>query len=348
MKFITVFFGVIVLVAMALVGSFIWDSYFIEPDDDTETVVLIIESGDTVKDISRNLREMSIITGEFFFERYVQFSGSDASFQPGEYEIKKGMSYQRLAELMTNIDINEITITIPEGFTIKQIGETLEQEELCDMNDWYSIVGEPGVDYRVDTVSVKPISLVDTFPVLESKPDHVSLEGYVFPDTYRFFSDATAEEIVVKMLANFSDKLSPEMQLEIENRGRSVHQVITVASIVEREVMTDEDRGIVADIFWRRLSAGMPLQADSTVNYVTGKSDPSILNTDRDVNSSWNTYKYPGLPPSPISNPGEASIIASVYPEANDYWYFLTDEDGNVHYAASNDGHNENRAKYLK
>jgi UPF0755 protein len=149
------------------------------------------------------------------------------------------------------------------------------------------------------------------------------------------------------MLDNFDKKLTQDLRDEIARQKKTIFEIVTMASILEKEVQTDEDRAMVADIFWRRLKAGMPLQADSTINYITGKSDSRANLTDIQIDSPYNTYKYPGLPVGPIGNPGLSAIKAAIYPKANGYWYFLTTDDGKVIYAKSFDEHKANKAKYL-
>ncbi len=169
----------------------------------------------------------------------------------------------------------------------------------------------------------------------------------MFPDTYRIFKNATAQDIIEKMLDNFDQKISSELRTEISKQNKSIFDIITLASIVEKELSADEDRAIAADIFYRRMEIGMPLQSDATVNYVTGKKEtrPSVDDTHTD--SLYNTYQNRGLPPGPISNPGLSAIKAVIYPKANNYYYFLTTEEGDVIYSRTNDEHAENKAKYL-
>jgi UPF0755 protein len=167
------------------------------------------------------------------------------------------------------------------------------------------------------------------------------LEGYLFPDTYRFYAGTPAETVVRKMLDTYEAKIA-------SLKNQPDHADLTLASLVESEVKTDADRAKVADILKRRLAAGMPLQLDSTVNYATGKSSPAVSSNDLAVNSPYNTYKYKGLPPGPIANPGMSSISAALAPTPNPYWYFLTAPDGTVIYSQTLVEHNAAKAKYLK
>ncbi|MBU1029480.1 endolytic transglycosylase MltG, partial [Patescibacteria group bacterium] len=165
---------------------------------------------------------------------------------------------------------------------------------------------------------------------------------------YRVYRTASAEEIVNKLLGNFDQKLTADVESVIAASDHSLYEIVIMASILEREVRGEEDRRLVADLFWRRLDIGMRLQADSTVNYVTEGKRPALTQADTQLDSPYNTYKYGGLPPGPIGNPGLVSIKAAANPQPNSYWYFLTDVDGGVHYARNLEEHNRNKAAYLR
>jgi UPF0755 protein len=150
------------------------------------------------------------------------------------------------------------------------------------------------------------------------------------------------------MLDNFNKKLTPELVTEINKQQKTVHEIITLASIIEKEVSNDNDRKLVADIFYKRLEKGIGLQSDATVNYVTGKSTTRPSAQDLAVDSPYNTYKYKGLPPGPISNPGISAILAAIYPTSNPYFYFLTTPDGKVIYSKAYQEHLQAKAQYYK
>lgn len=175
-----------------------------------------------------------------------------------------------------------------------------------------------------------------------------SIEGYLFPDTYRIYKNATGLQVLEKMVANFDTRVTDDIRARIRAQHLTVHEGVTLASIIEKEVATSEDRRIVAGIFLRRLRSGMALQADSTVNYVTKKGVSRASIADTRIDSPYNTYKYRGLPPGPISNPGLDAIRAVGEPVATQYWYFLTTEDQKVIYAKDFEEHKRNRAKYLQ
>jgi UPF0755 protein len=199
-----------------------------------------------------------------------------------------------------------------------------------------------GVDSEFET---------NEFLVRAGKPDHVDLEGYLFPDTYRFAPDATGNKIVDQLLATMEQRLTEAdawFAVGKDQEFQSMHELLTLASILEREVRQPETMKMVSDIFRKRLEIGMALQADSTVNYITGGDNPSVSLADLEIDSPYNTYKYPGLPPGPISNPGINALTAAAYPQGNDYFYFLTDAQGNVYYATTHDEHVANKNRYLR
>jgi UPF0755 protein len=174
------------------------------------------------------------------------------------------------------------------------------------------------------------------------------LEGFVFPDTYFVNLDYHPKFFLERMLGNFRSRIVDGEASDIFSTKRSLHDIVTMASLIEEETMTDEERPIVAGILWKRLDANTGLGVDATVRYVQQKKKGTITATDLSVDSAYNTRKYRGLPPSPIASPGLASIRAALRPEASEYWYYLHDTHGAIHYAVTNDEHNRNRALYLK
>jgi len=173
-----------------------------------------------------------------------------------------------------------------------------------------------------------------------------AMEGFLFPDTYRFSVKVSGEEVVKAMKENFDKKITPELRKEIARQGKTIFEIVTMASMVEKEVRAKEDKELVAGILWKRLANEIPLQIDATITYLTGKSNVSIQDTQ--VDSPYNTYKYLGLPIAPISNPGLESILASVYPKSSEYWYYLSTPQGETIFSKSLQEHNLAKARYLK
>lgn len=234
----------------------------------------------------------------------------------------------------------EVTITIIPGWNLHQVADYLVKRGLATST-------KDVLEFANNPLSHWPGGLANDF---EARPSKASLEGYLAPNTYRVYKDANLNDIFVKLAVARNDEFNqyhfyPE---KLQKSGMTVHQILTLASIIEKEANTPEDMKIVADIFLRRLKEGMALQSCATVNYVTGKNDPGISLKDKQIDSPYNTYKYPGLPPGPICNPSLDAIKAVLNPTKNNYVYFMAGDDGVMRYAKTLEGHNENVAKYLK
>ena len=248
----------------------------------------------------------------------------------------------------------EINITIIPGWNLRQIATDWQKKGLIKNEDeLYKRVGKPAYDYIANGQKAPILSFTDNlgkdfFPLLSTKQKGVSYEGYFFPDTYRVYKDAKFEEILDKIFSNLENKITVEMRVEINRQKKNLFDILTMASLVEREANTLQDMQMVADIFWRREKQDWALQSCATVNYVTGKNDPAVSAEDQQVDSLYNTYKYPGLPLGPIGNPGLDAIKAVIYPKANNYWYFMTGKDGKMYYATTLEEHNNNVWKYLR
>ncbi len=256
--------------------------------------------------------------------------------------------YARLTYVVPppSIPREEVTITLIEGWTLRDVAEHLIEKKLATADEFFSFVGVPG--HTSKKAKFRQSSLMREYPFLSEIPDGVSMEGYLFPDTYRVYVDEGVESIVRRLVDNFSKKVTLDLQTEFKKQHKKLYEIVTMASIIEREVATDDDRAKVSDILWGRLSVSMPLQVDSSVNYVTDKNTPAISHDDTRLTSPYNTYKFKGLPLGPISNPGIKSIEAAIYPEITPYVYFLTSKTGEVKYARTLDEHNANKWKYLK
>ncbi len=246
----------------------------------------------------------------------------------------------------------EVTLTIIPGWNLRQVAEYLIIKGLASSTqDVYKITGEPAVDYRPVGNRGPYIDLALTiFQEKKTTAPLVSYEGYIAPETIRAYKDASLLEVLKKIFVEREQQLvSDDVYPNIIRAGHSVHELLTMASIIEKEVKHNEDRAKVADILWRRLKKGWALQVDSSVHYAIDKTG-TVFTTERerDIDSPWNTYKYPGLPPGPICNPSLESIKAALYPEKNEYWYFLSDKSGTMHYGRTLDEHNQNVWKYLR
>jgi len=333
---------ILVLASAAVAGDFAYKSYFQREAAGAENVSFVVEKDQNAGMVAYNLREQGIIDSAFLFRQYVKFSSSGTTILPGTFELRKGMNFASIVRILSQASVAEVQITIPEGFTIKQIGERV-RTALPNISEdqWKNATGTSSV-----------ATSANAFFLNQVKPETVDLEGYLFPDTYRFFADATAEDVVDKMVGAMSAKLSGS--LPKDENGFSLpgamtpHEVLTLASILEREVQDPKDMKDVADIFLKRLKMGMPLQADSTIAYYLGKTSAEMTLDDLKKDEPFNTYTRAGLPPGPISNPGMNAIDAVTHPTSNPYLYFLTTSDGTVVYAATFDEHIANKYRYLR
>lgn len=286
-------------------------------------MTIIIPEGATQAEISEQLVGANLISSPFLLKIYAKLRGADTQFQSGTFDIVRGSSMRRIVNQLIESRADETSVTIIEGWTVPEIADYL--------------AGTTDIMAEAYVAATRSVAWQEEFAFLNVKPASRDLEGFLFPDTYRILKQASAEDITRKQLATFEIKV-----------GDISYDDLILASIVEREVRGLRDRRTVADLFKRRLEAGVGLQADSTVNYVTGKNTPAISIEDTKIDSPYNTYKYRGLPPGPISNPGLESVNAVHNPLANDHWFFLTDREGDVHYAKTLEEHNVNKLRYLR
>jgi UPF0755 protein len=312
----------------------------------SETVTFRVEQGESIVNLAARLDGEQVIRNPWLFKKYLSIKNIDRVVQAGEFEVAAPITLARVAQALTTARIGETEITILPGWNLRDIASYLESQGFGSAVDVLALTGQPADD---GTAGRTTISFETQYAMLAAKPKDVSLEGYLRPDTFRIFKDATTQEVVERLVAERDKEFTTELLTAIEDSDRTLHHVLTVASIVEREVRSVEDKKRVADIFWRRFDENWALQADSTVHYAVGSTGSVFTSQeDRQVNSPWNTYKYPGLPPGPISSPSMETILATIHTESNAYAYFLTDLDGNVHYARTLDEHNRNVSKYLR
>lgn len=271
-----------------------------------EKKLFSVDKGQNVFQIGRNLEEAGLIKSRFFFDFYVLITGKARSLQAGEYFLDQAMGIREIARKIISGDVATITVTIPEGFTVRQIEERL------------------GLDL----------------------PDEA--QGFLFPDTYEFPLRGTGEQAAKIMRENFNRKLSRELREEIERQRKTIFEIVTMASLLEKEVKTKEDKELVAGVLWKRLASGMPLQVDATIIYITGKKTTKVSLEETQIDSPYNTYRYAGLPKGPIANPGLEAIFAAVYPKSSEYWYYLSTPAGETIFSRTLQEHNIAKAKYLK
>ncbi len=339
MRYVWIVVGIVV-VSLSAGSWWVLDTVNHPVGSDQPNAQVSISKGAGVRDISSSLAKAHLIRSPQAWTLYVLLTGSRSDIRSGIYTLNPSMTGRQILHELTTTNGNdrEVKVTILEGSTNKEIAAQLEAAGVISAMDFLTAAGQ------TDSRKVLPDV---TYDFLASKPASVDLEGFLFPDTYYFFKQSTAAAVLKKFLDNFGTKYSSAMRQSTIDHSRTLFQEVTMASILEAELKTPADRAMAADIFWRRMDAGMGLNADTTVLYALGRSSGSLTNADLQVDSPYNTYIHKGLPAGPIGNPGLSAIRAAINPTANDYWYYLTATDGKTIWAKTLDEHNRNKAQYL-
>jgi UPF0755 protein len=295
-----------------------------------------ITEGEGVKEIGQKLEDSQLVKSKYYFDYYIWKTGSRGKIKAGKYELKGTMTIPEIVQVLSLGEIvpNQTKVTFPEGTSAQGMADILKQK------------GFDGDTFLADVKSGSGITAAN-YTFLKNAPQKANLEGFLFPDTYIFFKDAKPEEIADRMLQNFDEKMTPKMREDIQGQGKNIFDVVTMASILEKEVRTADDMKIASGIFWDRISVGMPLQSCATVAYVLGQEKKQYSVEDTKTPSPYNTYLNKGLPPGSIDNPGMNSIIAAIYPTKTDYNYFLSDPaTGKTIFSKTLEEHAANKAKY--
>ncbi len=291
---------------------------------ETEKKVTVkIREGLSTAEIADRLAEKDVIDSTLKFRLLARFRGYDDKLRPGAYTFNLGMTYDEVfAKLLTG-EKKLVQFTVPEGFGVKEIAERLYNLDLVDKEEFLQAAENfSPYDYMKKRKNV-----------------FFASEGFLFPDTYTVENDVEIEEILDLMAENFDQKLTKEMRSQAAKMNLSIYDLITLASLVEREVRFAEDRPIVAQVFFKRLKLNMPLQTDATLQYLMNTPKEDLTIADTEIDSPYNTYQHLGLPPGPIANPGIASIEAVLHPAETDYLYFVADRNGHNHYANTYEEH---------
>ena len=317
-------------------------------DPDSEEVIEIeIPTGANRRVIGSILDEEDIINSSFIFEYYVRFQEKN-DFKAGTYLMSPSMS---MDEIITYLNEGGTPIakqpsshvTLPEGIHIEEIAERIEDQTEFSEEDFMNLIQD---EVFIDEIAGEyPDLLADA--VAASESTRYTLEGYLFPATYEVFDDTTLESLVKQMISRMNQAVSPHFET-IAASNLTVHETLTLASHIEREGVTDEDRALISGVFYNRLEIDMPLQTDPSVSYAHGEHRERTSLKDLEIDSPYNTYRYKGVGPGPINSPSESAIYASVTPTETEYYYFLADlTTGNVYYAEDYDEHLRLKAEYL-
>jgi UPF0755 protein len=307
--------------------------------DDPAEVDFVIQPGETPATIATRLENRNLIRDERLFRLLVRYLGVDDQLEAGTYGLRRDMTMEEIVAQLQHGQIKSIQVTIPEGWRMEQIAQLLARENVVDEGVFLDLAQKGEFQY----------AFLQNRPVDSPR----SLEGFLFPDTYQFDQSGTTRSVIIRLLDTFDRRISPEMRQRADEMDMLLYQVVTLASIVEREAVVAEERPIIASVYLNRLQRGMYLQSDPTVQYAKGFSkdsgrwwNPMIQEEAQTVDSPYNTFLYPGLPPGPICSPGLASIEAVLYAADTPYLFFYAKGDGSHAFAETYEEHLENQAKY--
>ncbi len=297
--------------------------------------IFVVEKGDNAKTIAARLEREGFIADAFLFEFYAWNRRLSYSLQAGKYLLSASLSPKSIAEKIARGEIARdiITVTIPEGYGIWTIETKLREAGLLAEEKKHL------VDFTVREFSARHDFFSDA-------PKDANLDGYLFPDTYEFEREATLDEIVERMLDNFGRKLDASLREEIQRQGKSIFDIVIMASMIQKEVITPADMRLVSGLLWKRIAIGMPLQVDATISYALNKNN--LTRDDLAKDSPYNTYLYKGLPKGPIGNPGKEAFLAAVYPTENDYLFYISKPNKETVFSRTLKEHNAAVVKYLR
>lgn len=296
----------------------------------TEAVELRIIPGTPVKKILAQLEQQGVIDNQLLFYAYLRTQGVSRQLKAGDFVFPPQRTPHQVAHLLINGDFARLKFTIPEGWNLRQIAQELERRGLVQAEEFISLCHD-GAWLRSLGLSAGS-----------------SIEGYLFPETYEVYPTITAQDLIRKMYSQFQQQWRPEWDAQAQRWGLTQHQVVTLASIVEKETGRPEERPLIASVFHNRLDLGMLLQSDPTVIYGLPNFDGDIRWRDLRNPHPYNTYQHKGLPPGPIASPGHAALLAVLYPQKSDFLYFVSKNDGSHTFSKTLAEHNAKVRQYQK
>lgn len=332
-RFVVFLVIVLALFALLIYGSFklVWGSATLRRGGE-----LVVAEGSSASSIWRQLVEQEFTSRSTPWRYYAWRLDAANDIKTGAYQLRQGELVPGVIKRLVTGDTapDELTITYPEGFTLRQMAARTAARGIGTPDDFIQ--------------AATPSLYANELTFLNEIPPRRDLEGYLFPDTYHVFADDTPSDVIQRMLATFNKKFSADLFREAKSQGRTFDQIIIMASIIEREVRSDEDSALVSGVLWKRFDDGVGLDADATIRYALDKWDQPLTRQDLEVDSPYNTRRYQGLPPGPISNPGLRAIVGAVRPAQSDYYYYLSAPNGETIFSRTLDEHNTNKAKYLR
>jgi UPF0755 protein len=313
----------------AVIGCAAWWMADLDEAMPAHPVTLVVAAGASVADIGRQLAGAGVIRSAAAFDALVRLRGGGRDIQAAEYTFAPHSSLRTVVGVLdAGGTPSTIWITIPEGFTAEQIGAALQARGIGTQAEFEAVVRT--TDLRFDTSYSR------------------GLEGYLFPDTYQLRRDATPRDAAFTMTAQFMRELPRDYRQAARRLGLTVPQIVTAASLVEREAKAASERPIMAGVYYNRLRRGMPLQVDATIEYALPHHKAALSFGDLKLDSPYNTYMYPGLPPTPIANPGRASLTAAFHPAVTDYLYYVYKGNGHHQFSRTLDEQQAAERRFLR
>ncbi|OGR24903.1 MAG: aminodeoxychorismate lyase [Desulfobacterales bacterium RIFOXYA12_FULL_46_15] len=314
--------GLLMIDLFAGIYIFFDISFFIKapfnPDAKQKTIMVI--SGQGLKAIAEHLENEEIISNKLYFSIYTNFKKAGKKIQAGEYLLSASQSPEEILDIFIKGKVKLYRLTIPEGFNIREIAALVEKENFCDMKKFMTLCNSPSFIKRLG---------IQVF----------SLEGYLFPDTYFFSKQNTCEDIISAMVGRFNSVFTEDLRRRAGSLGFSAHEILTLASIIEKETGDASERPLISSVFHNRLKKNMRLESDPTVIYGIEDFDGNIKKIHLQTVTPYNTYQISGLPPGPIANPGALSLEAALYPAQTGYFYFVSKKDTTHYFSETYEEH---------
>lgn len=339
--------SLVLIIAIGGISGYIYVKGALEPvsPDSDKKLSVNIPLGSSTSEIAEILEKNGIIKDALIFRFYIKLK-NESDFQAGNYTFTPSLALDEIIEALKNGKVLAepiYKVTIPEGQTIDQMAEIFAKKLPIEKEDFLKKINDPV--YIEKLIDVYPGILTEEImdPNIRSP-----LEGYLFAATYNFYEEEPAIDLIVEKMLDKTKEIATPFLDDISAKGFTVHEALTMASLVEKEAKTEEQRKKIAGVFYNRLDDGMKLQTDPTVLYALGENKDKVLLKDLEIDSPYNTYQIDSLPIGPISNFGESSLQAALNPEKSDYKYFLHDAKGNIYFAETYQEHLKLKDKYIK
>lgn len=308
----------ITIIGLLIMGKSYYDRGFMAIDtENPEEIDVEIPAGSSSNKIASILKEKGLVRSENIFKIAIRNTKAAEDLKAGNYILRTDMDVYEIIQELTKGGNNKrvAKFTIPEGYEIRQMADKLAEEGIVNRERFLELTSDKKY-------------FEDKYFFLRELEEGQGLEGFLFPSTYEIYIDATEEDIIDKMLSKFEEVFEKDIRPHMDKYDLTINEVVTLASIIEREGKLDEERELISAVFHNRLKEGMLLQSCATVQYALGERKEVLSNQDVKIDSKYNTYIHEGLPPAPIASPGENSLIAAINPADVDYLYFRTKEDG--------------------